>query len=371
MDNAPFLIGSEIYRHSSYGGKHPLAIPRVSTALDLIRALGWIEAERYIEAPQASVEQLARFHDRDYIAAVRQAEADGTVDAATADRFHIGRFGNPVFPRIFSRPATACGATLTAVDRLLTDDGPDLVFSPAGGTHHGRPARASGFCYFNDPVLGILRLLDRGVGRVLYVDLDAHHADGVQDALAHDPRVLIVSIHEQGRWPNTGAAADRGGGQARNLPVPAGFCDDELGHLVEAALLPLADGFAPDVLMIQCGADALADDPQSRLSLSNGALWRAVSALLPTAPRRLVLGGGGYNPWSVARCWAGLWGTLDGRPIPAQLPAPAEALLRAIVWSHSLGRNPPAHWFTALADPPRRGEIRDAVREVARSALLA
>jgi acetoin utilization protein AcuC len=364
----PYLIGSEIYRRSSYGGKHPLAIPRVSTALDLIRALGWIDAGRYIDAPLATVEQLSRFHAPDYIAAVQRAEAGGRVDPETADRYHIGRNGNPVFPQIFSRPATACGATLAAVDRLLAPDGPSLVFSPAGGTHHGRPARASGFCYFNDPVLGILRLLDRGVERVLYVDLDAHHADGVQDALSHDPRVVIVSIHEDGRWPHTGAAHDRGGGHARNLPVPAGFCDDELYHLVDVALLPLADRFEPEILIVQCGADALAEDPQSRLALSNGALWRAVAALVTRAPRRLVLGGGGYNPWAVARCWAGLWGTLDGRPLPDRLPPAAESILRAILWSHSLGRSPPEHWFTTLGDPPRHGEIREAVRDVARSA---
>lgn len=364
----PLLVGSEIYRRSSYGGKHPLAIPRVSTALDLIRALGWIDASRYVDAPKATVAELTRFHDPDYVAAVQRAEVEGKVDAATADRYHIGRNGNPVFPQIFSRPATACGATLAAVDRLLEPEGPRLIFSPAGGTHHGRPARAAGFCYFNDPVLGILRLLDRGARRVLYVDLDAHHGDGVQDALSHDPRVLIVSVHEQGRWPHTGAADDRGGGHARNLPVPAGFCDDELDHLVEAALLPLAAGFAPDYLIVQSGADALADDPQSRLGLSNRALWRAVAALATMAPRCLVVGGGGYNPWSVARCWTGLWGVLDGRPIPERLPRDAEKILRGIQWSHSLGRSPPDGWFTSLADEPRRGAVRDAVREVARSA---
>ncbi len=107
----------------------------------------------------------------------------------------------------------------------------------------------------------------------------------------------------------------------------------------------------------------------SRLALSNQALWRVVAAVKPQAPRFLVLGGGGYNPWSVARCWTGVWAILDGHEVPERLPAPAEAVLRALTWRHSLGRNPPAHWFTALADIPRPGPLRDEVRESVKAVL--
>src|SRR3546814_9328930 len=110
-----------------------------------------------------------------------------------------------------------------------------IVYSPAGGTHHGRPDRASGFCYFNDPALGILALLDRGFRRICYVDVDAHHGDGVQDAFAADGLVLTLSVHEAGRWPFTGAAEDRAGGFARNLPVPPGFNDSEMDFVRERA----------------------------------------------------------------------------------------------------------------------------------------
>ncbi|WP_051340185.1 acetoin utilization protein AcuC [Azospirillum halopraeferens] len=367
MSARPLFLGSEIYRRSSYGAKHPLAIPRVSTTIDLCRAMGWLPDAQYRDSPMATPAQLARFHDPAYIDALQRAEADGQVDAATAERHAIGRFGNPLFPEIFRRPATGAGASLLAARLLL--DGADTVYSPAGGTHHGRRDRASGFCYLNDPVLGILALLDGGLERVLYVDLDAHHGDGVEAAFAGDARVLTVSVHEDGRWPFTGAVADRAGGSARNLPVPPGFNDCELAWVVEHALLPLGRGFMPQALVIQCGADALADDPLSRLELSNGALWSAVTALLPLAPRRLVLGGGGYNPWSVARCWAGVWAGLNG--IDPAIPATpaAEAVLRALTWSRAAGRNPPAHWLTALADPPRCGPVRDAVRRVAAAAL--
>jgi acetoin utilization protein AcuC len=359
----PVLIGSEMYRHSTYGAKHPLAIPRVSAALDLIRAMGWHDPSRYVDGPPATPAQLARFHDPAYVEAVRQAEATRNVPDEVRDRHNIGRNGNPVFAEIFRRPATACGSTLKGVE-LLAEGG--VVHSPAGGTHHGRKDRASGFCYFNDPVLGILALLDRGIAPVYYVDLDAHHGDGVQDAFHGEPRVLTASVHEAGRWPHTGGRGDRGGGNARNLPVPAGFNDSELAAIVEEALLPLGRGLKPAAIVLQCGADGLADDPQSRLELSNGAIWAAVARLVRLAPRALVLGGGGYNPWSVARCWAGIWGVLDGRDTGQVLTAEAEAVLRGLEWNHSRARAAPQRWFTTLADPPNPGPVRAEIAEMIR-----
>lgn len=358
MSRRPTLIGNEIYRHSVYGAKHPLSIPRVSTALDLIRAMGWHDPARYVESPLATPEQLARFHDPAYVAAVKEAEATRQVSEAVRDRYNIGRNGNPVFPEIFSRPATSCGATLKAVE-LLAEGG--LVHSPAGGTHHGRRDRASGFCYFNDPVLGILAFLDAGIAPVYYVDLDAHHGDGVEDAFSGDSRVMTVSVHEEGRWPNTGQRGMRGGGNARNLAVPAGFNDSELAAIVEHAFRPLGERLGPAAIVIQCGADGLADDPQSKLDLSNGALWSAVAALIGLAPRALVLGGGGYNPWSVARCWAGLWAVLDGRDPRQGLTAEAAEVLRGLTWNHSRARSAPERWFTTLADPPHEGPVRPEI----------
>lgn len=365
-DGSPILIGSEIYRHSSYGPRHPLAIPRVSTCIDLCRALGWLPEAAYLDSPRASPAELAAFHTPDYVAAVQRAEAEGRVGEAERRRYNLGINGNPVFPEIFSRPATACGASLLGASLVAQGA---VVYSPAGGTHHGRPDRASGFCYFNDPVLAILRLLDAGMGRIFYLDVDAHHGDGVQDAFHDDERVFTLSIHEAGRWPmngdGLGGLDDRAGGMARNLPVPPGFNDSEMAYLLEAAVLPAIEALAPDVLVLQGGADGLADDPLSRLALSNNALWRVVAAVRRAVPRLLVLGGGGYNPWSVGRCWAGVWAMLNGFPIPERLPAEAEAVLRGLSWRHSKGRNPPPHWFTTLADPPNDGPIRPEIREAA------
>lgn len=364
LSNRPVFIGSEVYRGSSYGAKHPLSIPRVSTAIDLSRAMGWLDEGDYLDSPMATPQELARFHTPDYIEALRRAEAAQRIDPATGERYNLGRLENPVFPEMYRRPATGAGSALLAA-RLLLGGRSDVVYSPAGGTHHGRPARASGFCYVNAPVLGILELLDHGVERVLYVDLDAHHGDGVQDAFAEDERVLTVSVHEDGRWPFTGKAEDRAGGMARNLPVPPGFNDTELAFLVEAAILPLGRAFRPQVLVLQTGADALADDPLSKLELSNRALWEAVSALLPLAPQAMVLGGGGYNPWSVGRCWAGIWAVLSGFDPSVPPTLGAERVLRGLTWARAAGRNPPEHWFTTMADDPRPGPLRDPVKRVA------
>lgn len=364
----PLFLGSEIYRGSSYGAKHPLAIPRVSTAIDLSRAMGWLPDAVYRDSPLATPEELARFHAPDYIAALRRAEAEQRVDAGTGERYNLGRLENPIFPEMYRRPAVSTGAAILA-GRLLAGVPAGIVYSPASGTHHARPGRASGFCYFNAPVLGILALLDAGVERVLYVDLDAHHGDGVEDAFAEDGRVLTLSVHEDGRWPFTGKVEDRPGALACNLPVPPEFNDTEMDYLLETAIVPLGQGFRPQALVIQTGADALAEDPLSRLELSNGALWRAVRALMGLAPRVLVVGGGGYNPWSVGRCWAGIWAVLNGID-PAVPPTPeAEGVLRALSWSRAAGRNPPDHWFTTLADAPRPGPLRDEVRRVAAAAM--
>jgi acetoin utilization protein AcuC len=362
MPPRPRLIAHDIYRRSSYGGRHPLAIARVSAALDLIRAMGWLEEDQYIVSPEATLDELCCFHAPDYLAALQAAERSQRADPETRRRYNFGVNGNPIFPEMFRRPATSCGGTLKGAELLLADGG--IVHHLAGGTHHGRRDRASGFCYLNDVALGILRLLDGGLRRVLYVDLDAHHGDGVEAAFAGDGRVLTISIHEEGRWPYSGALTDRAGGSARNLPVPAGFNDSELAALIEGAVLPIAERFGPEAVVVQCGADALADDPMSDGMLSNGALWSAVLRIAQSAPRLLILGGGGYNPWSVARCWAGLWAALNGRA-PDQVPtATARAVLRELTWSRSQGRNPPKHWFTTIADPGRPNTVRSRIHEL-------
>lgn len=355
----PVFVGSEIYRGSSYGLGHPLRVPRVSTVMDLTRALGWRPPERSVNSPRAKPAALIRWHDADYIAALQRAEARQWVSAAHRARYHLGTPSNPVFAEMYRRPATAAGGAMLAAEMLK--DG-SVVYSPASGTHHGLPGRANGFCYLNDPVLAILRLRDMGLRRIAYVDIDAHHPDGVEHAFAGDADMLMISVHEERRWPFTGMLEDAGVGNLFNLPVPRGFNDTEMAAVLDRLIGPAVEGFAPQAVVLQCGADALDEDPLSRLSLSNNSLWAVVAALQALAPRYLVLGGGGYDPWAVGRAWTGVWGVLMGAPIPARLPAAGEAVLRGLRGWARRGRAPTEAMMTTLRDPPREGPLRDVVR---------
>jgi acetoin utilization protein AcuC len=359
---APLFLGSEVYRASSYGMHHPLRVPRVTTVMDLSRALGWLGLDQYRPSPRAKPAALTIWHTAEYVAALETAERMQTVSEETRARHGLGTVSNPVFPEMFRRPATAAGASLLSGELLAS---PGTIYHPGGGTHHGFPDRAAGFCYLNDPVLAILSLRRAGVGRIAYVDIDAHHADGVEHGLAGDPDTLLISVHEERRWPFTGALEDDGGGNVLNLPVPRGFNDSEMAAIRNALILPAVAAFTPEAIVFQCGADAVEEDPLSRLSLSNNAHWEVLSGLMSLgAPRLLVLGGGGYNPWSVGRLWTGVWATLNGFDIPDRLPQDGEAVLRALRWDGSrAGRNPPEHWFTTLRDRPRPGPVRQQISD--------
>ncbi|KQB95958.1 acetoin utilization protein [Loktanella sp. 1ANDIMAR09] len=354
------FIGSEIYRHSSYGAWHPLRVPRVSTVMDLARSIGWLPPAQFITSPRAKAAALTGYHTSTYLAALQAAEAAQSVSEQIRLKHNLGTPSNPIFKEMFRRPATAAGASLLAGE-LLRDGG--VIYSPAGGTHHGLPDRANGFCYLNDPVLAIQSLRRNGAQKIVYIDIDAHHPDGVEHAFANDADTLQISVHEVNRWPRTGALTDMGVGQVYNLPVPAGLNDTEMALIRDALILPLVADFRPDAIVLQCGADAVAEDRQSRLALSNNAHWAIVAALRPLSPRYLVLGGGGYNPWSVGRLWTGVWATLNGYDIPDVLPPASQAILGALTWTSPLRKHhPEAHWITALRDTPREGPISDAVR---------
>ena len=355
---APVFVTHDIYRHATYRSSHPLAIPRVEAAVELCRALGWLSEAELRISPRAGEQDLLRFHTRDYLGALRDAAQSGKVTAEVRRRFAIGTMENPLFPGVFERAATSVGGSIRAAE--LAYEG-RVAFHPAGGTHHGRPDRASGFCYFNDPVFAVLTLLDNAVNRVLYVDLDAHHGDAVQDAFADDPRVWTVSLHERGRWPHTGDSADTAGGRACNLAVPAGLNDTELKLLVDEVVLRLGRAVEPQAVVVVCGADALAGDPLSSMALSNVALWSAVRRVVDLAPAAVVLGGGGYNPWTLARYWTGLWGVLSGRSLPAALPDAAREVLARLSCDLIDGEDVQEQWLTTFADDGNEGPVRPAI----------
>ena len=356
----PVFIGSEIYRGSSYGDWHPLHIPRVSTVMDLARALGWLPPEQYSTSPRAKPAALHSFHRPDYIAALQQAETRQSVTPDARARYQLGTTANPVFPDMFRRPATGAGGVMLAAE-LVRDGG--VVHVPGGGTHHAMAGHANGFCYLNDPVLCLLALRGLGLARIAYVDIDAHHPDGVEAALSGAEDMLMISVHEERRWPFTGKLDDDAGARAFNLPVPKGFNDSEMREVLQRLILPALEAFDPQAVVLQCGSDALEEDPLSRLALSNNAHAELVLALRALAPRLIVLGGGGYNPWSVGRCWTRIWGALNDHAHDGPLPEAVQAVLHALNWNRrAAGRSPPDHWQSTLNDPPREGPVRPEIR---------
>ena len=160
----PLFIGSEIYRASSYGAAHPLRVPRVSTVMDLCRAMGWLEGH-YMASPRARPAALHLWHDPGSITALQAAEARGVASEEDRARYHLGTVSNPVYPEVFRRPATGAGGVMLAAE-MLRDGG--VIYVPGGGTHHGLPDRANGFCYLNDVVLGMKVLRLNGVRRIAF-----------------------------------------------------------------------------------------------------------------------------------------------------------------------------------------------------------
>lgn len=357
----PIFVGSEAFRRAAFGENHPLKIIRHSAVMDLARILGWLSDDNFRACEPASVERLLEFHDRAYVKALQHADASGKVKHEVRDLYQIGTLENPLFAGLFDRAARTVGGSILAAELALEGR---TVFHPSGGTHHGRADRACGFCYFNDPVFAIKTFLDAGVEQVYYVDLDAHHGDGVETAFFDEPRVTTLSIHEDYRWPYSGSTSypDEG---AFNVPVARGFNDSEFEHVMENAVLPLAERLRAEALVVCCGADCLAGDPLSTMLLSNVALWRAVEQLLALELPTVVVGGGGYNPWTVTRYWTGLWGRISGQEVPDTLPQQAVDLLRDMECDLVDEEDVDVSWYNTIADSPNPGPVRDSVKWLA------
>ena len=350
------LIGSEIYRNSQFGGKHPLSIPRVSAVLDLIRAIGICDKEEYKTGPCAKPKLLQRFHTPEYISILKKTEISQKISQIDAKTYNIGSLSNPVFPEMFKRPATSVGSSLLAAD-LVADGG--RAYSLGGGLHHGMAGYANGFCFLNDLAFAINRLRELGIQRVAYIDLDAHHCDGVTAAFPEDENLFIVSAHEDKRWPFTGGVDENLVDRFLNIPLPSRCNDTEYLFIFEKLVFPLLERFQPEALIIQGGADALEDDPMSRLSLSNHVLWKILTMLLGQSQRVILTGGGGYNPWTVSRLWTGFWALMSGRPIPENLPSEAISLLKSLSWQRQT--MPKERLLNSIFDIPKEGQLSNQV----------
>jgi len=276
-----------------------------------------------VHAPTPAGEgDIAVFHEPEYLEVLRAADSGAQPPRGSA--FGLGAGDNPVFPGVWEAARLVAAGSLLAADLIARGEA-DRVFHFAGGLHHALRERASGFCYVNDAVLAILRLRERGL-RVAYVDIDAHHGDGVQYAFYGDPHVLTISTHERGErlFPGTGFVHELGEGDAAgfsvNLPLEA-YTDTQVYlPAFEAVVPPLLARFKPDVIVAQLGIDSHRTDPLTHLALDIQGFAKAFARIVSLAPRLIALGGGGYDIRNVARGWTAAWAVLNGVELPAGLP---------------------------------------------------
>jgi len=310
------FVYSPRYAEYDYGPDHPLEPRRPLQTVELCNRYGlldmpWIDV---VEPQPATAEKMAEFHSRAYLNAL--VEANDGVFRDQMVEFGLGTADCPVFRGVYDYSALVAGGTLLAAS-LVEEGRHDLSFHLAGGFHHAQHRNAEGFCYVNDVVIAVMDLLRKG-HRVAYVDLDAHHGDGVQAAFYEDERVLAISLHESGKtlFPWSGFETEIGSGKGRgyniNVPLPP-QTDDEIFHLAFDEIVPPSlTRFEPDIVFTLIGADGLLVDPLSHLSMTNNAYAEAVKTIEAISPRCVVLGGGGYHLNSVARAWCLAWAVMNG-----------------------------------------------------------
>jgi acetoin utilization protein AcuC len=318
------FIYTDAYLDYDYGPTHPLRIIRLKLTYELIKAYGLLNlpSVQFISTLKAEEENAAIFHSQEYLNILRQAN-EGFLPG-DAYVYGLGPGDNPIFPGLFNWSLLVTGATLQAVDFVVDGKG-EIAFNIAGGLHHAMRSRASGFCYMNDPVIGIMRLLSKGK-RVAYIDIDAHHGDGVQKAFYETKQVLTISLHETGYtlFPGIGFEYEIGEGEGEgysvNLPFPP-FTGDEIYLWAFEEVVPeLIHAFQPDVVVTQLGVDTFYDDPLTNLRLSIRGYEKVLKRIKDLAPRWVALGGGGYNISNVARAWTLAWAVMNGIELKEELP---------------------------------------------------
>ena len=321
---AGFLYSSELTRNI-LREDHVLRPMRLRLVYELLQAYGVFEQPGAIvlEPRLATEQELMTFHGRDYVEAV-QSFSRGE------DLFRQGRYGfsdsgdNTISEGMYEAASLAAGASLTAAEAVWNGD-VDVAFNAGGGYHHAGPDFASGFCVFNDPVIAIKYLLERGL-RVAYVDIDAHHGDGVQHAFYDSDRALTISLHQSGDYlfPGTGSVDEMGAGSGLgysvNLPLYPHTNDEIYLWALNSVVVPLVKAFNPDVLATQLGMDPHFRDPITQLGLTVQGHVRLVEELGKLCPRWLAFGGGGYDVSAVARGWTLDYGVMLGEEWPDEIP---------------------------------------------------
>ena len=370
MKNA--FIYTDAYLDYDYGPTHPLRIIRLKLTYDLINAYGLLDLPtvQFIPTQKAEEKELAFFHDEEYLSLLRQANEGFPLGEAYT--YGLGPGDNPIFPGLFNLSLLVVGATLQAVD-FVADGNGAIAFNIAGGLHHAMRSMASGFCYVNDPVIGIMRLLRRGK-RVAYIDIDAHHGDGVQKAFYHTNQVLTISLHETGYtlFPRTGFEYEIGEGEGEgysvNLPFPPETEDDIYVWTFEEVVPELIHAFQPDVVVTQLGVDTFYNDPLTNLHLSIFGYEKVLKRIKDLAPKWVALGGGGYNIFNVARAWTLAWAVMNGVELEEALPESFMTMALGMGIEESGLRG---HWQTLQhrQNEEKREEMERVVRFIKEAAL--
>ncbi|HUV74596.1 MAG TPA: acetoin utilization protein AcuC [Anaerolineae bacterium] len=323
MTKAAVVLAEELWQ-LGHGQSHPLKPERLQRAYELLNAYQAFDGQqsRLLPPRLATREDLLLFHTEEYVDAVHGlSRGEG---GYTPSHYNFGPGDNPVFEGMYDIAAWKVGAALRAME-LVTSGEVDVAFSPAGGMHHARANHASGFCIFNDLAVIIHHMLARGL-RVVYVDIDVHHGDGVQEAFYDTDRVLTVSIHESGHFifPGTGFVNETGSGVGQgfavNVPL-APYTDDETYVWVfEQVVPPLLRWFQPDIVVRQLGIDTHFLDPLGHLTVTTQGYTQVVRAIKGLAPRWVALGGGGYEVDVMPRAWTLAYGMMSEQEFPNQLP---------------------------------------------------
>jgi acetoin utilization protein AcuC len=302
---------------------------RVILTRELIKAYGIVDGERVTETParDASFDELRLVHTERYIDAVTRA---GHGEGGHWSVYGFGPGDNPIFPQMHEASARVAGASLSAAEAVVTGRA-EHAFNPAGGLHHAMPERAGGFCVYDDPAIAMAWLLQRGIDRIAYVDVDVHHGDGPQAIFYRDSRVLTISLHQYGRiFPGTGDVAEIGAGKAEgtkvNVPLPASTTDEEWLAAFRAVVPPLVKVWKPDVLVTQLGCDTHFSDPLAELALSTNA-YRETALMLhelaheAAGGKWVATGGGGYQ-WArvVPRAWTIYFAEMAEAKVPDEIP---------------------------------------------------
>ena len=357
---AAFVYSDVLSRHV-LSPEHPMKPARLRYVYELLESYDAFSPANVslVEPRMAAEEEVLGFHVREYVEAVRSFSA-GMLPAYPST-FNLGAGDNPIYGGMYEAALWSSGASLRAVDMLLSGE-VEAAMSISGGLHHAMSDRASGFCVFNDPVLAILALTKAGM-RVAYVDIDCHHGDGVQAAFYDTDEVLTVSVHESGAFifPGTGftneTGTGSGSGYSVNVPLYPYTTDETYLWAFRETVLPLLEAFRPDALVTQIGIDSHYRDPITHLALTVQGFAEAVAGFAGVAPLWLTLGGGGYDLQAVARAWTLAFGVLSEQELPDDVRAPYRD----------------AYGVTSLRDAeeaPVRQKMRDDARTFAERSVL-